>query len=321
MGLIDIDELVKELKDPWASSDPGPESVSKMAAAAYDLAQAAYGKKDPASRKLAEETLYYLNVNHCFAQPVHPGPNMVWSVLMRAKLAELRKEFGGCEPVSTAEMKKRLEDAVAKWGAYNHPILGVLAEDMDLRKYQVWAKNWFGSCYGFSAQLASLVQRTSGEAKKVVLENLGDEFDDTVTHDVLRVRFYEALGLRFADDKILEDEDWRVESTELLNLRTGLCSIWDPFPALGCFYSVEANWPPECRLHMDINKQRYDDQTIEYWTTHALADEHHSEEWLNVVLDTCRSDEQRASVVDGAIIQLRTRWRMYDAIAERIKVV
>src|SRR5687768_18385626 len=29
--------------------------------------------------------------------------------------------------------------------------------------YRIWAKNWFGSCVGFSAQLAALVQRTTGE--------------------------------------------------------------------------------------------------------------------------------------------------------------
>lgn len=319
MGLLETDELVKQLQDPWGEQDAGPEGISALANEAYGLAHQAYGKGDRKARQRAESTLFYLNVHHCFAQPVQPGPSLVWSVLMRAKLSALRKEFAGCEPLGAEAMKERLQAAVSKWGAYNHPVIDRLRENKELRNYQVWAKNWFGSCYGFSAQLASLVQRTSGEAKKVVLENLGDEFDDTVTHDVLRVRFYEALGLRFSAQEILDDEDWVLEATELLNLRTGLCSISDPHAALGCFYSVEANWPPECKHHLDINKSRFDEHTIEYWTTHAFADEHHSQEWLEVVLRTCQNERERALVVDGAMMQLRTRWRMYDAIAERIE--
>jgi len=110
-----------------------------------------------------------------------------------------------------------------------------------------------------------------------------------------------------------------LEATELLNARTGLAFLRDPVWALGCFYGVEANWPHECRLHLEINRRRgVDDHTLEYWTSHATADDHHAAEWLAALEDLCRSPQDRAAAVDGAVIQLRLRWQMYDAIARRI---
>lgn len=315
-------DLAFELSDPWAQDDPGPAALAEAAERFHVLARRAYGDGDPGARSDAERILYEINIASCFAPPLHAVPALAWTTLMRAKLAQLRRTFGGCEPIDVAEMSRRMKAAVAQWGAYNHPVLKRFAELPDnLGAYRVWAKNWYGSCHGFSAQLAALVQRTSGDAKRVVLENLADEFDHKVTHDALRIRYYESLGLHFDAASALDDPDRVVEATELLNARTGLCFLRDPLWALGCFYGVEANWPPECRLHLDINRRRgVDEHTLEYWTNHAFADDHHSAEWLAVLEKCCTSPRDCAAAVDGAVIQLRLRWQMYDAIASRITV-
>ena len=317
---LDIPNLRRQLSDPWASEDLGRGTLEASADELSALARRAYIDDDRAARAEAEAVLYFINIDNCFAPPLHPVASMAWTTLMRAKLGALRRRFGGCEPIGVPEMRRRLEDAVAKWGAYNHPVMTTLRERaQDLGAYRIWAKNWFGSCVGFSAQLAALVQRTTGEAKKCVLENLSDEFDDKVTHDVLRTRFYESLGLTFDVASALDDPDRVLEATELLNARTGLAFLRDPLWALGCFYGVEANWPPECRLHLEINRQRgLDEHTLEYWTGHATADDHHSAEWLAVLEGMVKSDAECAAAVDGAVIQLRLRWQMYDAIAQRI---
>lgn len=314
MRHFDIVEIRRQLADPWGADD----NVSLEPGEVRSLAARAYIDDDRAARAVAESLLYFLNIDNCFAPPLAPAAAFAWTTLVRAKLGALRTKFGGCEPVSVAEMRRRLEAAVAKWGAYNHPVLTELARG-DLAAYRIWAKNWFGSCVGFSSQLAALVQRTTGEAKKVVLENLADEFDDKVTHDVLRTRFYESLGLAFDASTALDDPDRVLEATELLNARTALAYLRDALPALGCFYGVEANWPPECRLHLEINRARgQSEHTLEYWTGHATADDHHSAEWLAVLEATCKTEQQCAAAVDGAVIQLRLRWQMYDAIAARI---
>lgn len=318
-GALDLTVLRSQARSPWWELD-GREAVAAAAEASATLARRAYLDNDREARAEAETAIYFLNLDSCFAPPLRPAAAVVWTTLMQAKLARLRDELA---PASSSEMtdgdmRAALEAAVAEWGAFNHPVLGEL-ERSDRDPYRVWAKNWFGSCYGFSQQLASLVQRTGGEVKKIVLENLNDEFDDAVTHDTLRVRFYKSLGLSHSPEEAVYDPDWVLESTELLNLRTGLCNLDSPLWALGCFYTVEANWPPECRRHHAMNKAcGLDDHTLEYWTTHAFADEHHSSEWLTAVSGLCSSGAERAAVVDGAVIQLRLRWRMYDAIAQRI---
>ena len=320
VGTFDITELRRQLSDPWASEEPAPAVIEAAAADVANLARRAYIDDDREARKQAEAVMYFINIDNCFAPPLHAIAGAAWSALMRAKLGALRRRWGGCEPIGIAEMGRRLRGAVEQFGAYNHPVIGMLRERVqDLDSYRIWAKNWFGSCVGFSAQLAALVQRTTGGAKKCVLENLTDEFDHRVTHDVLRTRFYESLGLKFDVARALDDPDRTLEATELLNARTGLAFLRDPLWALGCFYGVEANWPPECRHHLEINRARgLDEHTLEYWTGHATADDHHSAEWLAVLESTCKTERDCAAAVDGCVIQLRLRWQMYDAIAQRI---
>lgn len=315
-----ITELRHRLVDPFATDDPGPAALSRAAEELQTLAQRAYLDDDVDARRAAEEILYFINIDNCFAPPLHSLAAMTWTTLMRVKLGALRRRFGGCEPIEVGEMSRRLRAAVATWGAFNHPLHATLRERAhDLAGYRIWATNWFGSCVGFSSQLAALVQRTAAEAKRVVLENLADEFDGRATHDALRVRFYESLGLHFTATSALGDPGRTLEATELLNARTGLAFLRDPLWALGCFYGVEANWPPECRLHLELNRLRgATDHTLEYWTTHASADDHHAAEWLHALEGLCRTPHDCAIAVDGAMIQLRLRWQLYDAIAQRI---
>jgi len=309
-----------DLTNPWQLDEASSADIASFAEEVNVLARRAYTDDIVEARQEAEALLYSINIANCFAPPLHTRGALVWTTLMHRKLAALRRAFGGCEPIDNLVMRNRLLAAVERWGAYNHPLLVHLrASATNLSLYRIWATNWYGSCVGFSAQLAALLQRTSGEAKQVVLENLTDEFDEKVTHDVLRIRFYESLGLKFSTMDALSDPDRVLEATELLNARTGLSFLRDPIPAFGCFYGVEANWPPECRIHLDINRARgADEHVLEYWTGHATTDDHHSAEWLAALERMCRSDQERADAVDGALIQLRLRWKMYDAIEKQI---
>jgi pyrroloquinoline quinone (PQQ) biosynthesis protein C len=317
MGL-NVAELRRQLSDPWALEDPGPLGIAAAAEEVNALARRAYVDADPEAKRSAEEFLYFLNTDNAFAPSYHTIPALVWTTLMRAKLGGLRRRFGGCEPIDVPEMSRRMLAAVEQYGCFNHPVMKTL-RTAGVDAYRIWARNWYGSCHGFSAQLAALVQRTSGEAKKVVLENLTDEFDDKVTHDEIRVRFYESLGLKFVAAEALDEPDRVVEATELLNARTGLTALRDPIWALGAFYGIEANWPPECRIHLEINRARgLDEHTLEYWTGHATADDHHSAEWLALLERVCKTEKDCAAAVDGCVIQLRLRWEMYDAIGKRI---
>src|SRR5688572_13730831 len=167
MKSLDLVELRRQLTDAWALDDVGPVRLGAVADEVQALAHRGYVDGDVQARREAEEVLYYINIDNCFAPPLHAVASFVWTTLMREKLASLRKRFGGCEPIDVPEMSRRLKAAVEQWGAYNHPLVAKTLRERtaDLGAYRIWAKNWFGSCVGFSSQLAALVQRTAGEAK------------------------------------------------------------------------------------------------------------------------------------------------------------
>jgi pyrroloquinoline quinone (PQQ) biosynthesis protein C len=316
---LDLEALLARVRAPWGSASTDADVVSAAAIASAELARRACA--DRGSRRAAETLLYLLNAAGCFAAPVDPVVGVVWTTLMAAKWSELRRELGAAvHACNRDEMRQQLVAVVKRWGAFRHPLLDDLERLGTVEPYRVWAKNWFGSCYGFSVQLTGLLQRQHApRAKKIILENLNEELDARATHDDVRLRFYAGLGLSHSYADAIRDPDWVLESTELLNLRTGLCTLPDPIPALGCFYGIEANWALECHRHHAMNQRRgLDDHALEYWKMHIVADEHHAGEWLDVVDATCETDAQRATVVEGALVQLRLRWRMYDAIREQV---
>ena len=94
---IDVAQLRRQLSDPWATEPARLASADDISA----LARTAYVEGDVAARRVAEEILYFLNIDSCFAPPLQPELALVWTTLMRTKLQELRRRYGGCEPIGT----------------------------------------------------------------------------------------------------------------------------------------------------------------------------------------------------------------------------
>lgn len=312
---LNLEVLRTSLADPLGLPEPSIQDLSGLREQVCALAVGAYRDADPKALAEAEALLYTIHVTNSFSAPVQPIPATIWGVLIRAKLDQALNQFGGCEDLgSTSEMTDRLLGAVEEWGAHNHPFLDVMAGDEGDRALIVFTKNWYGSTYGFSQELSALAQRCDREAKAVVIENINDELSGD-THDTLRARFFHRVGLQFDPGRELDDPDRSTESFALLNFRAGLCALNNPLLALGCFYTMEANWPPECKRHIkNLRGRGYDDESLEYWSDHATTDEDHSAEWLKLLEKICTTGRQRALVVDGAVTHLRVRHVMYDAM-------
>ena len=123
MRHLDLTELRRRLGDPWAVEDTGPSGLGPVADELQALANHAYVDNDEPARREAEAILYFINIDNCFAPPLHAAASLAWTTLMRVKLGALRRKFGGCEPIDVPEMSRRLKAAVEQWGAYNHPLL------------------------------------------------------------------------------------------------------------------------------------------------------------------------------------------------------
>jgi hypothetical protein len=197
---VTLDELHETLTDPIGTADPGEGALERALTDAIALSTAAYKRGDAAARLFAERVLHVIQVRSHFAPPMQGVPAIYWNVLIRAKLAvELRAPSDwpdlttGIDRLDSAELKRRLEDAVARFGCHNHDFLDDVADRSGDRALRVFAKNWYGSCQGFSHQLIQMVQRTTGAVRRSVSDNVADEFSG-VGHDELRMRFIESVA-------------------------------------------------------------------------------------------------------------------------------
>jgi pyrroloquinoline quinone (PQQ) biosynthesis protein C len=323
---VTLDHLRDILSEPVGFSDPGPEALERAVRDAYELSRAAFERGEPEARLFAERVMHVIQAHSHWAPPMHALPACYWGVLIRAKMnVELKLPPGwghltdGADALTTDELKRRLEAAVAEFGCHNHPLLDDIAHETGNRAMLSFAKNWYGSCQGFAAQLVQLVQRTTGEVRKSVAANVTDEFA-AVSHDELRMRFIESVGFHYDPVVAATDGDRVCESYALMSFRTALCVINDPLYALGSFYTTEANWPTECKRMLTGLRQRgSSERDVEYWTTHAYADEHHAAEWLDVLLPVATTPADRKRALTGALAQLHIRRRMYDSIRARAR--
>jgi hypothetical protein len=306
--------LHQGLDDTGGSSEMLAHAVEE----AYALATAAYVNKDAASFTLAEQVLTTINVGCSFSPPTSPVLAVVWTVLSRTKLTSLFDEYGGCPPCSLEEMTSRMRTAVGDLGAYNHFVLGEIMTK-DHRGLKIHVKNWFGTTYGFTHQLAALSQMATGEARKTIIENLADEFTGE-PHDDMRARFLRKLDLQFDPTKALSDPDRVIEGFSLTNFRTAVCWLPRPNYGLGSFYAIEANFPREAqRMLTGLSGLGFDADSLAIFQLHVGVDDHHSEEWLEVLQKVQMTPNERALVVDGAVTQLHLRRKMFDAVGARIR--
>ncbi len=318
---ITLPQLSSFFEEPIGLSNPHADVVSQAVTDAYALARAAFEQSDPAARLFAERAMHVIQTRSHFAPPMHAIPAAYWNVLIRHKLASELKVpgdwahlVGDAEELTRDELSRRLQVAVQDFGCHNHPMIDLIGSEQGNRALLVFAKNWYGSCQGFASQLVQLVQRTSGRVRQSVAENVEDEFAG-VSHDELRQRFIESIGFAYDSGSATTDADRVPESYAIMSYRTGVCLINNTLYALGSFYTTEANWPLECvRMLTALRRRGCSEHDLEYWTTHAHADEDHAAEWLEVLIEATTTPSQRREVLTAALAQLHLRRRMYDSM-------
>lgn len=312
-SMLETESLFNVLGTPFVGDDAAPSTIAALTEDVRKLGKAAYFDNDAQAADQAERLMYAINIKSTFAAPFHAEASIVWTELVRAKLNGIDRRFP-VEPVSVEAMTHKLNAAVQELGAFNHSFLDRIATSEDQRPVDVFVHNWYGSCYGFSAQLSALSQRCTGPAKAIVVENLADELEGP-THDVLRDRYINHMGFHFDPVGALQDELRVTASFSILNMRTAYCNFTQPHMGLGMFFTAEANWPPECAKHLKYLRARgVDEHVLEYWTSHGELDVHHAEEWLTMLGDYCNNDEERGRAVQGAVSHLTIRREMYDAM-------
>ena len=314
-GLLGLDALRQTLAEPLEASPPGPEILARAASEACALAREAYERNSASAVASAERVLYTLNVNNAFTPPVQGVPGVIWNVLTRAKMRAAVHAPRVPDTLELDEMNRLLLGAVEEHGAATHPFVDRIVADPDIKGLVVFAKNWFTTAHGFTAQLIAMAQRAKPAMRDVVLRNLADEFDG-IDHELLRARFRERVGAQYEPSRAVNDPEHLTEAFGVLNYRTGVCSLNNTAYALGSFYSVEAATPPMCKHLVDgLRKRGFEEEAIRTFSLHVDVDEDHAGEWLEAINGQgSLSPAERAMVVRGALGQLAQRRAWFETM-------
>jgi len=316
---LNLEQLEKGLKEPIKPEGFSAEELTEAFEQARLLAENAYVKKSPEAEKQAERILYLLHTLNHFAPPLQAQPGLIYGVLGRAKLRKALFLEQKTEPASPAAMRKELEELVKGAEENDHPILNEICAFPDPSGILIYAKNWMITAHGFINQLAALFQRAPNKLRKVVRENMGDEFEGT-EHAVLRDRFLQDIGVKYSPQEALRDPDYLFESMSVLNYRTLISSISNPYYAFGSFYSIEGVfYQVSRRLTQGLRKRGLPEETFEMFTLHSEVDHDHANEWMESLEAANLTDMERGWVVAGGRAQMRIRHRHYEAMKSLIK--
>ena len=314
LQFLDLDSLKSSLMESVPSRDPAFESMAEAFSQARLLAESAYVEKNREAESQAERILYLIHTMNHFAPPVQAQPALIWGVLGRAKLWDALQVQQSIAPVTRETLREELQELVKTAEKNDHPILDAICGYHDLKGVRIYAKNWMVTAHGFINQLGALFQRAPAKLKPVVRENIDEEFEGT-EHTVLRERFLKAIGVQYSPDAALRDPDYLFESMSVLNYRTLICSLSNPFFAFGNFYSIEGVFYQVSRhLAQGLRKRGMAEADIEMFTLHGDLDEDHAAEWLAGLEAADLTDLERGQVLAGARAQMKIRHRHYEAM-------
>lgn len=298
-----------------------PKRLNEVFLEAKLLGDRAYLKGEPRAFASAERMLYLIHVLTGFSEPLQPGPAAAWGALMRAKLSAALSLGSHPQPgeIGFLELKKELEKLVQEAEEQDHSFIDEISAKGDLKGLVLYAKNWIVTAYGFVEQLAGLFQHCQGRFRRVVQENIADEFRDT-PHPELRERFLKRIGVHYDPIAALEDPDYLVEAMSVLNFRTGVTKMSNPYYALGSFYSVEAVFSlVSHKLTQGLPGFGLEKESYEMFTLHATVDKDHAADWVAGLNDPSVTGRDRALVLIGAKAQMHIRHRLFSAMREKLR--
>jgi pyrroloquinoline quinone (PQQ) biosynthesis protein C len=309
-----LDGILQGLAEPLAAPVLTSGDCEKALSEANLLADRAYSENDQAAVDLAERLLYLVHATTNFSPPISCVGGIVWPVLMRAKL---RAELGGFrvpENITTKTFVEHFSKAVRQADDDNS-VVTEIGNAKDRANMVRYVKNYLCCTGGFTHQLFSLTKHSSGKLRKVLVDNIGDEFTDGKEHRDLRYIWPRQLGLEVVPADIVRDPEFLTEAFSVQNFRTGLSLLPKSLAGVGMFYSVEALFPNLAgRLRKALMQVGLEEKYLEHLILHETADVEHLESGLKVICATIKDDKELHEVLAGALVHLKLRHKMMTAI-------
>lgn len=305
-----IASLVALGQDGIGDLDLDSSALATVTALAHD----AYRKRQPAALLAVERALLRASIRWAFLPPAAGQAAVLWTLLTSIRMQTLLGSCQRVEPLDFATAATRLQTLVRDQGVHRHPLLDVMTAESARGTLKRWAHCFYAMTFGFDQRIVLAGFRAPLAARALCLHNVADEHG-AESHVALRQRFLDSIGVAHDVSVPAFVDDLPIEALELINTRTLLSHLHRPMWSLGCLYVTEANWAPECqRLNPLLRAAGHTAHATDVFYTHGECDAAHASEWLDVIRLTADSDAARAEVVQGAMLEIELKRRMYDAL-------
>ena len=305
-----IANLVALYQDGVGELDVDPSALAAVA----ELASEAYHKREPAARLAVERALLRSSIRWAFLPPSVGQGAVLWTILTSVRMQTLLGSRPYVEPLGLATAVERLKTLVREQGVHRHALIDAMTASSARDTLQRWAHCFYAMTFGFDQRIVLAGFRAPIAARALCLHNVADEHEGD-SHVALRQRFLDSIEVPYDVSAPEFVDSLPIEALELINTRTLLSHLHRPQLSLGCLYVTEANWAPECqRLNPILRASGHTVHATEVFYTHGECDVEHADEWLEVIRLTADSDEALAEVVQGAMLEIELKRRMYDAL-------
>lgn len=206
-----------------------------------------------------------------------------------------------------------LDALIEKHHLLKHPFYQAWTEGkLSRESLALYAEQYYQHVLAFPQNLKQFAQRTNGELRELVEENLAEELDFRAPHPLLWRQFAQSVGV----------SESALDSTRPL---PGIAALLDTFDevtfegskaqAVAVFYSYEAQVPEIATQKISGLRRFYgvtEPRSLAYFAVHQEADVRHRQAWRKWLAGQKEADT--VDVVCAAERSLKALWGALDAV-------
>lgn len=187
---------------------------------------------------------------------------------------------------------------------------GTLSNDI----LQSYAKQYYKHVAAFPRYISAIHSLSDNiKHRQILLDNLIEEEQGEENHPELWMRFAEGLG---CERESVETEEQEPSTQSLVDGYFGLTRN-NFAKGLGALYAYERQTPEVAKTKIDGLEKFYgvkDERALKFFKVHMSADQWHSEECANIIMDL-KPEEQKLAY-EGAKQGAKLLWKFLDGISE-----
>lgn len=217
------------------------------------------------------------------------------------------------KPKTVPPLLESLDALIEKHHLLKHPFYQAWTEGkLTKEELAVYAEQYYQHVLAFPENLKQLANRTKGELRDLVNENLAEELNPTAPHPMLWRQFAQSLGV---SESSLESTRPLAGVAALLDTFDEVSSQGSEAQAVATFYSYEAQVPEIAAQKISGLRRFYgitEPRSLAYFAVHEEADVRHREAWRSWLAG--QRDVDTAGVLRAAERSLKALWGALDAV-------